>query len=119
MIGGRLKAMTLAERIERAAPNTRPIAVCTLSATAVRSANGFMRTTRNELFDWLPPSRSEKPTIDSTLCTAGFRCSTVSTVLLVASVRLTEAPSGSCTAMKNAPWSSSGRKPVGVLSDMK
>ena len=32
-------------------------------------------------------------------------------------VRLTEAPSGNCTETKNAPWSSSGRKPVGVRSD--
>ena len=32
-------------------------------------------------------------------------------------VRATEAPSGSCTAMKKAPWSSSGRKPVGVIAD--
>ena len=32
-------------------------------------------------------------------------------------VRGTEAPSGNCTKMKNAPWSSSGRKPVGVCCD--
>ena len=37
--------------------------------------------------------------------------------MTVASVRATEAPSGNCTLMKNAPWSSSGRKPVGVVSD--
>ena len=32
-------------------------------------------------------------------------------------VRETEAPSGNCTETKKAPWSSSGRNPVGVRSD--
>ena len=35
--------------------------------------------------------------------------------LATASVRLTEAPSGSAIWAKNAPWSSAGRKPVGVM----
>ena len=38
-----------------------------------------------------------------------------STRVATAEVRATEAASGSCTATKNAPWSSSGRKPVGVV----
>ena len=38
-----------------------------------------------------------------------------STCCTTARVRDTEAPSGNWTAMKNAPWSSSGRKPVGVM----
>ena len=32
-------------------------------------------------------------------------------------VRATDAPSGNCTEMKKAPWSSSGKKPVGVRKD--
>jgi hypothetical protein len=32
----------------------------------------------------------------------------------MARVRLREAPSGSATSAKKAPWSSCGRKPVGV-----
>ena len=36
-----------------------------------------------------------------------------------AAVRDTDAPSGSWTAMKKAPWSSSGRKPVGVVRAAK
>ena len=57
----------------RTAPNTRPIAVWTLSAG--RAAVGerlHPHHQEGELFDWLPPSSSEKPTIDSTLCTAGL-----------------------------------------------
>ena len=33
-------------------------------------------------------------------------------------MRATEAPSGSWTTTKKAPWSSSGRKPVGVVRAM-
>ena len=117
MIGGRLKGNTLAVRICCAAPNTRPITACTLSVTAARSAKGFNFTTMKAAFDWLPPSNSEKPTIDSTPWTCGIGCTMPSTFSTSARVRATEAPSGSCTAMKNTPWSSSGRNPVGVRSD--
>ena len=40
-------------------------------------------------------------------------------VFTVSPVRLTEAPSGSWITTKKAPWSSSGRKPVGVFSAAK
>ncbi len=63
-----------------------------------------------------PPSSSEKPTIDSTLATCGMPCRMSSTRLTTSRVRFTEAASGSCTLTKNAPWSSCGRKPVGVRS---
>ena len=64
--------------------------------------------------DWAVPSSKEKPTMDSTFCTWGKERTTPSTRSTTPRVRLTEAASGNCTEMKNAPWSSSGRKPVGV-----
>jgi hypothetical protein len=41
--------------------------------------------------------------------------SSVSTRRITPSVRFADAPSGSRTSAKNAPWSSLGKKPVGVL----
>ena len=41
--------------------------------------------------------------------------SSASTCRIVALLRATEAPSGSWTLRKKAPWSSSGRKLVGVM----
>ena len=38
-----------------------------------------------------------------------------STWATISSVRFSEAPSGSRSAAKNAPWSSAGRKPCGVI----
>ena len=38
-----------------------------------------------------------------------------STCLATSWVRLTEAPSGRAICAKKAPWSSAGRKPVGVI----
>ena len=114
MIGGRLNGNTLAARICCAAPNTRPMIACALSATAVRSANGFSRSTTNAAFGSLPPSSREKPMIDRMPSTCGIGRIRFSTCSTTAWVRDTEAPSGNCTATKNAPWSSSGRNPVGV-----
>ena len=34
---------------------------------------------------------------------------------IASDVRPTDAPPGNCTTTKNAPWSSSGRNPVGVI----
>jgi hypothetical protein len=48
---------------------------------------------------------------------AGIWFRRASTSLVTSLVRATDAPSGNCTSMKNAPWSSSGRKPVGVSRD--
>jgi len=54
MIGGRLTAMMLAERIPAARPNTRPISAFTLVCTVVRSAKGLSRTNMKPLFgSWL------------------------------------------------------------------
>ncbi len=115
MIGGRLNGNTEAERICCAAPNTRPMIDCTLSATAGRSAKGFSLATTKAEFGWLAPSSSEKPTMASTRSTCGNGRRMPSTCCTTARVRETEAPSGSCTETKNTPWSSSGRKPVGVI----
>jgi hypothetical protein len=54
------------------------------------------------------------PTTDSTPSTPGIGLTMSSTCLTTASVRLTEAPSGSRKAAKIAPWSSSGKKLCGV-----
>ena len=51
--------------------------------------------------------------------TCGILRSLSSSTFIVSLVRDTEAPSGSCTTTKKTPWSSSGRKPVGVLSAAK
>ena len=56
-----------------------------------------------------------KPTTDVTLATPGVLRTISSTRRTTASVRLTDAPSGNCTSAKIAPWSSDGRKPVGVI----
>ena len=93
----------------------RPITAWALSAAAGRSANGFRRTTMKAEFGWLPPSSRENPTIDSTPSTCGMGRMRLSTCSTTTRVRPTEAPSGNCTATKNAPWSSSGRNPVGVI----
>ena len=92
----------------------RPMTAWTLSPGAFRSANGFRRNTMKAALDWLLPSSSEKPTIESTFSICGKLLAMVSTRCTTSRVRVTLAASGNCTATKNAPWSSSGRKPVGV-----
>ncbi len=72
MIGGRLNGKALAARTCCTAPNTRPITTCALSAAALRSAKGFSRTTMNAAFGALPPSSSEKPTMESKPSTCGI-----------------------------------------------
>ena len=59
------------------------------------------------------------PTTDNTPSTPGIGLTISSTCLTTASVRLSEAPSGSRNAAKMAPWSSSGRKLCGVLLNSK
>jgi hypothetical protein len=66
----------------------------------------------------LAPSSSEKPMTANTSWTCGMDFSSASTWRAVALVRDTEAPSGSWRLRKNAPWSSSGRKLVGVMRDI-
>ena len=66
------------------------------------------------LFDLVRLSIRLKPTTEVTLATPGVLRAISSTRLTTASVRLTDAPSGSCTSANTAPWSSDGRKPVGV-----
>ena len=120
MIGGRLNGNTLADRICCAPPKIRPITARTLFAGPTRSSNGFSRVTIKAAFGWLPPSSRENPTIDSTASTWGIGRIRFSTCSTTVRVRSTDAPSGSCTTVKIAPWSSSGRNPVGVaLPSMK
>ncbi len=49
------------------------------------------------------------------LAMAGSSWSTFVTCATTSAVRFTDAPAGSCASRKNAPWSSSGRKPVGTM----
>ena len=51
-----------------------------------------------------------------TSATEGSSARTFSACAITTSVRDTEAPSGSLATTKEAPWSSSGKKPVGVTS---
>ena len=116
MIGGRLNGKAMAERMPPRPRAICPISTCTLSAAALRSANGLRRSTMNAALDWLPLSSKEKPTMASTFWICGMPLAMASTRVTTSRVRVTLAPSGNCTATKNAPWSSSGRKPVGVRS---
>jgi hypothetical protein len=114
MIGGMLKAKTLAERICPAAPKVRPMAAKTLSCASVRSAKGFIRATMKAELDCAPPSIRLKPTIARLFSIEGMDCRMPSTCSTTARVRATEAPWGSWICTKKAPWSSAGRKPCGV-----
>ncbi|MGY3109919.1 hypothetical protein ACVWW7_006546 [Bradyrhizobium sp. LM6.9] len=53
-----------------------------------------------------------------TWSTAGICVRTRSICPVTSLVRATDAPSGSCIEVKKAPWSSSGRNPVGVRCDI-
>ena len=117
MIGGRLNGNATAERIPPSPCAIRPISACTLSAAALRSSNGFIRITMKAALDWLPLSNRENPTMASTFWICGMPLAIPSTRVTTSRVRVTLAPSGSWMATKNAPWSSSGRNPVGVRSD--
>src|SRR3954468_10635460 len=55
------------------------------------------------------------PTTDKMPSTPGIGRTMSSTSLTTVSVRLSETPSGSRSAAKMAPWSSSGKKLCGVL----
>ena len=56
--------------------------------------------------------------MESVLAIAGLAFISASIRAVTSSVRLSEAASGNWTNTKNAPWSSCGRKPVGVRSEM-
>ena len=71
------------------------------------------------VFGSLTPSMIEKPTIAKMFWTCGICLSNASMRLTASRVRLTDAPSGNCIEMKKAPWSSSGRNPVGVRKDRR
>ena len=103
MIGGKLNGLTLAWRMGAAARNVWEIKACADCAASVRSWKGFNRTTIKAEFGSLAPSSSEKPMIDSVCSRPGSFSRMSSTCLTTALVRDTEAPSGNCTAMKNAP----------------
>ena len=118
MIGGRLKGNTVAERTCCTAPKTWRINACARWLAAVRSSNGFSLRNMNAALLSCALSSSEKPMMENR-CPARRACplvraSTRRTTLLV---RATDAPSGNWITTKKPPWSSSGRKPVGVRRD--
>ena len=114
MMGGRLKANTLAAATCWKALLSSPRAANTERLAALRSANGFSATMTNARFGWLSPSSRLKPETVKMLCSQGLPSIMPSTCCSTARVRLVEAASGSCTSAMKAPWSSSGRKPVGT-----
>ena len=59
MMGGRLKAITLAVRTPCAIPNVLPIIACTESVAARRSSKGFRRTAMKPALGSLTVSRKE------------------------------------------------------------
>ena len=95
------------------------ISACAESAVAAGApSKGFSLTTMKPLFDSLAASSSEKP--DHREGLVDLRKGLHQRLDLASPppcVRATEAPSGSWIDMKKAPWSSSGRKPVGVIDD--
>ena len=56
-----------------------------------------------------------RPTTEVTSATAGSSFTIASACRITLAVRSTDAPPGNCTMTKKAPWSSSGRNPVGVM----
>ena len=62
-MGGRLNAITLAERICAPMPNTRPISAVICVCAAVLSAKALSRTNMKPLFGSCALSRIEKPTM--------------------------------------------------------
>ena len=117
MIGGRLNAMMLASRILAPSANTLRISACAESDGALgRSANGFSLTTMKPTLLSFAESSSEKPDDREGLVDLRERLHQRSRpCFTTALVRDTDAPSGNWIDMKKAPWSSSGRKPVGVI----
>ena len=111
--------MTVAVRICCPSPNTFAISAWAEFAAPTRSANGFRVGTMKAVFGSLTLSMIENPTIAKMFWTCGICFSTASIRLTASRVRLTDAPSGNCTEIKKAPWSSSGRNPVGVRKDRK
>ena len=111
MMGGRLKAKTLAAAICWKAALTVFNASNTERLPALRSSNGFRATTTRARLGRASPSSRLKPLTVKMLCSQGCPSIDFSTCSTAPSVRLVEAASGSWTSAMKAPWSSSGRKP--------
>ncbi len=115
MIGGRLKANAVAPESAASWGWTRRMIASTPSSGVRRSSNGASVITKSALFDWARSLRKLRPMIEVTPTIPGVSLMICSACRTTSWVRLTEAPSGSATCAKNAPWSSAGRKPVGVI----
>ena len=114
MIGGRLKGSTLAPGMAMVFCLIAAMMAVTVSVELVRWSNGNRRTTRKALLDSVVLLSWLKPMMDVTAATPFWARMIFSTSLAIASVRFSEAPGGSWTSAKKAPWSSSGRNPVGI-----
>ena len=118
-MGGRLKAKTLAAAICWNALLSSSSAANTDKFALLRSAKGFSATMTSARLGWFSPSSRLKPETVNTLCSQGLPSIRPSTCSTAASVRLVEAASGSCSSAMKAPWSSSGRKPVGTMEPIQ
>ena len=111
---GGTKANTMASRICANAPIARPAIDLTSWPGALRSSQCF-RFTKPMPMCWpLPPK--EKPATVKMARTVSFSFSRKwsSTFFSTSSVRSWVAPAGSMTWLNITPWSSSGRKEVGM-----
>ena len=82
-------------------------------AWSVRSSHGFSVLITVATLELDVPVAISRPPSTKVSSTPGNLEITVSIFFEAASARSVEAPSGSRTEVKNAPWSSFGRKPVG------
>ena len=113
-MGGRLKGITRAAGRPAVSMAMRWMTAGAARSGVVRSSNGLSRPTIAAALDWTLASMMLNPGMVITCSTAGSASTIFSICSTAARVRLSEAPSGSWTWAMKAPWSSVGRKPVGV-----
>ena len=115
MIGGRFTGRMFAAGTPAARRRTDSIAAKTLSPAPRRSSKSFIDTIMKAALESASELKKLKPGTATTCLTPGSAATAFSTCSTTCSVRFAEAPSGSCSSTKKAPWSSSGRKPPGVV----
>ena len=97
-----------ADLLRRRRTSARISACAEVGRRRVRSSNGFSLATMKAVLDSSAPSSSEKPIDRNTSCDLRHALQHAPRPAPSSSlVRATEAPSGSWTLRKNAPWSSS------------
>jgi hypothetical protein len=114
MTAGGVKAKTMASRMEAKMPMARPARASARRSGRSRRFQSLSLTKAMALF-WPLPAKL-KPATENTDSTASASSSRKwsSTVRRTARVRGWVAPAGNWTWVKMKPWSSSGRKAVGM-----